>query len=125
MNQLIQSDPAVVPEAAPTMAVSVGGRVGDVPFRERDASLGRARAEFPKGDAMLTTFWTSLTFLRARWRWIRGRCPRCNRDLYDTPTRRAASEPNCPVCKDETQTDLRVWHAYSRFGPAPAPVAPA
>jgi len=74
---------------------------------------------------MLTMCGTALRFLQARWRWVRGRCPRCNRDFYATPISRAASEPPCLVCKDETKADLRVWHAYRRSGPAPAPAAPA
>jgi hypothetical protein len=74
---------------------------------------------------MLTMGRTALRFLRARWWWVQGHCPRCNRDLYATPSRRASSDPNCPVCTDETESDLRVWHAYRRSGPAPAPAAPA
>jgi hypothetical protein len=74
---------------------------------------------------MMTLCKASLRFLRARWRWTRGRCPRCRRDLYATPTRRVTSDPCCPVCQYETETDLRVWHAYRRWGPAAAPAAPA
>jgi hypothetical protein len=53
-----------------------------------------------------------LTFMRARWRWARGRCPRCNRDLDASRPNHMASDPPCPVCRDETQMDLRVWHQY-------------
>jgi hypothetical protein len=74
---------------------------------------------------MLTLLKTSARFLRARWRWTQGRCPRCNRDLGDAPTRRAAGGPICLVCKDETEADLRVWHAYRRSGPASSPAASA
>jgi hypothetical protein len=59
-----------------------------------------------------------LTFLRARWRWARGRCPRCNRNLYATFPYYTADYPHCPVCKDETETDLRVWHYYRALGTA-------
>jgi hypothetical protein len=74
---------------------------------------------------MLTLCKASLRFVRARWRWTRGHCPRCNRDLDATPTHDTAGDPNCPVCHDETESDLRVWHAYRRVGHAPAPAAPA
>jgi len=74
---------------------------------------------------MLTLLKTSVRFVRARWRWTRGRCPSCNRDLGAMLTHRVSSSPDCLVCKDETEADLRVWHAYRRSGPAPAPAAPA
>jgi hypothetical protein len=74
---------------------------------------------------MLTMCRTALRFLQARWRWVRGRCPRCNRDFHATPIRQVASEPLCLVCKDETTADLRVWHAYRRSELAPAPAFPA
>jgi hypothetical protein len=51
-------------------------------------------------------------FLQARWRWAHGRCPRCNRNLHSTFAYYVAAYPDCPVCKEETKTDLRVWHAY-------------
>lgn len=53
-----------------------------------------------------------LLFLQARWRWIRGRCPRCNRNLYAVFPYFMANDPHCPVCKDETETDLRMWHKH-------------
>jgi len=65
---------------------------------------------------MLDSFAKSLLFLRARWRWTRGRCPRCNRDLYTACLYHLAGDPNCPVCKDETATDLRIWHKYTASG---------
>jgi hypothetical protein len=46
--------------------------------------------------------------LRARWRWAHGRCSRCNRSLYATFPNNVAADPNCPVCKDERATDLRM-----------------
>jgi hypothetical protein len=51
-----------------------------------------------------------LTFLRARWRWGHGRCPLCNRPDCATFSYHMADHLNCPVCKDETETDLRMWH---------------
>jgi len=54
----------------------------------------------------------SVAFLRARWRWVRGRCPRCNRNLYAAFAYYMADDPDCPVCRGKTETDLRVWRAY-------------
>ena len=48
------------------------------------------------------------TFLRARWRWAHGHCPRCNRALYATLPSHGAADPNCPVCKDASATELRM-----------------
>lgn len=59
-----------------------------------------------------------LTFLRARWRWARGRCPLCNRNLYTGFAYYMADYPNCPVCRDETETDLSMWHKYRTLGSA-------
>ena len=61
---------------------------------------------------MFNFFEPWLMFLRARWRWGHGRCPRCNRNLYAAFPTYMADDPNCPVCKDETKTDLRVWHKH-------------
>jgi hypothetical protein len=58
------------------------------------------------------------TFLRARWRWSRGRCPRCARNLYAPFPYYMADDPDCPVCKDETRTDLRMWHQYRTLAAA-------
>ncbi len=67
-----------------------------------------------------------LTFLRARWRWLRGHCPLCGRHLYATFPYYMTDNPNCPVCKDEVATDLRLWHSYRALGGAPGrPVAAA
>jgi hypothetical protein len=54
----------------------------------------------------------ALKFMRARWRWMRGRCPRCDRDLYGAFPYCMGDDPHCFVCQDETQLDLRVWHKY-------------
>ena len=62
---------------------------------------------------MLNSVASVLVFLRARWRWVRGRCPFCTRKLYATFPYYMADYPNCPVCKDETHTDLRMWHKYA------------
>lgn len=70
---------------------------------------------------MLKVLQTCLVFLRARWRWVYGRCPRCNRNLYARFPNHMADDPNCPVCKDETETDLRVWHTYRTLGAAERP----
>ncbi len=62
---------------------------------------------------MLNFFEKSMRFLRARWRWTRGRCPRCNRHLYAALPSAMAGDANCPVRKGETATDLRMWHNHS------------
>jgi uncharacterized protein (DUF983 family) len=59
-----------------------------------------------------------LTISRARWRWVRGRCPRCNRNLYALFAYYMADDPDCPVCKDEITTDLRMWHKYRTLSAA-------
>ena len=59
--------------------------------------------------------------LRARWRWVRGRCPLCNRNLYATFPYYMADYPDCPVCKDETRTGLRMWHKHRTLGAAKRP----
>jgi hypothetical protein len=53
-----------------------------------------------------------LTYLRGCWRWARGRCPLCNRNLYAVFSYYMAAYPNCPVCKNENETDLHLWHKY-------------
>ena len=63
------------------------------------------------------------TFLRARWRWTRGRCPRCSRNLYAPFPCYMADDPHCPVCKDEARADLRMWHQYRALGTAARPEA--
>lgn len=67
-----------------------------------------------------------LTFLRARWRLARGRCPRCSRNIYAPFPYYMADDPHCPVCKDETLTelrDLRMWRQYRALGTAARPEA--
>ena len=59
--------------------------------------------------------------LRARWRWVRGRCPLCTRNLYSTFPYYMADYPDCPVCKDETETDSRMWHKHRTLGAAKRP----
>jgi hypothetical protein len=65
----------------------------------------------------------SFMFLRARWRWVRGHCPRCNRTLYARFSHPMAGNADCPVCKDETETELRMglWGGLAEF-PAEAGV---
>jgi hypothetical protein len=60
---------------------------------------------------------TLLMSLRANWRWAHGHCPLCNRNLYAKFPRYLAGSPNCPVCKDETETDLRMglWGGLAEF----------
>jgi hypothetical protein len=58
------------------------------------------------------------TFLQARWRWGHGRCPLCNRHLYATFPYYMSDHPNCPVCKEETETDLRMWRNYRTWASA-------
>ena len=65
---------------------------------------------------MLNALGQSLMLLRARWRWVRGCCPHCNRYLYAPFLYYMADYPNCPVCKDETENDLCLWHKYRTLG---------
>jgi hypothetical protein len=67
---------------------------------------------------MLRLLKQGLMLVRARWRWFRGRCPLCNRNVYATFPYYMADYPNCPVCKDETETDLRMWHKHRAPGTA-------
>lgn len=60
-------------------------------------------------------------FLRGRWRWLRGRCPWCNRNLYSAFPYYMAAYPNCPVCKNETETDSRMWRQYRALSRAKRP----
>jgi hypothetical protein len=64
-----------------------------------------------------------MMFLRDRWRWVFGRCPRCSRDLYSAFPYYMADEPNCPVCKGETKTSLSMWRRHRTSGPAITPGA--
>lgn len=57
-----------------------------------------------------------LTLFGARWRWGRGRCPRCSRSLRSTFAYIMADDPNCPVCRNETHADLRLWHKFKALG---------
>jgi hypothetical protein len=70
---------------------------------------------------MSHSFGKPLMFLRDRWRWIHGRCPRCNRNLYATFPHYMTDYPNCSVCKDETRTDLRMWHTHRALRTAKRP----
>jgi hypothetical protein len=63
-------------------------------------------------------------FVRARWRWGRGHCPRCNRNLYAAFPYYMANDPDCPVCKGETATDLRMWRKHRTLVTAKAPAVP-
>jgi hypothetical protein len=70
---------------------------------------------------MANSFGKTLMYLRDRWRWVRGRCPLCNRNLYAAFPYYMADYPDCPVCKDETETDLRMWHKHRTLGSAKRP----
>jgi hypothetical protein len=61
---------------------------------------------------MFSSFAKTLIFLRARWRWTRGRCPLCTRRVYMPFAYYVADYPNCPVCQGENEVDLRMWHKY-------------
>jgi hypothetical protein len=67
---------------------------------------------------MSKSFGKPLMFLRDRWRWVHGRCPRCDRNLYATFPYYMADYPNCPVCKNETETDLSMWNKHRTLGTA-------
>jgi len=71
---------------------------------------------------MSNNFGNLLMYLRDRWRWVRGRCPLCNRNLYAVVPYYMADYPNCAVCKDETETDLRMWHKHRTLETAKGPV---
>ena len=59
----------------------------------------------------LTKYGTSLL---ARWRWNRGRCPVCNRNLFASIPYYKAAYPLC-FCRGETQSDGRFWNKYQDF----------
>jgi hypothetical protein len=71
---------------------------------------------------MLNSLGKLARFFRARWRWMWGYCPRCNRNLHAAFPNHRAGHPNCPVCKDETESDLRVWHKYRSLSADPTPL---
>jgi hypothetical protein len=54
------------------------------------------------------------TLIRGRWRWMRGRCPACNRELRASSSKMGKRVATCAICMDETQMDLRVWHNFRR-----------
>ena len=70
---------------------------------------------------MSKSFGNPLRFLRDRRRWVHGRCPRCNRNLYATFPYYMADYPNCLVCKNETAIAWRVWHKHRQFASAKRP----
>lgn len=53
-----------------------------------------------------------LALVRARWRWIRGRCPRCNRYVNAPFRHLMTAYADCIVCKDAHECDLHMWHMY-------------
>ncbi len=61
--------------------------------------------------------------LRARWRWLRGYCPLCNRKLRPTFAYYMAAYPDCSVCKAESTTDLTIWQKYAAVCRIRTPVA--
>lgn len=50
----------------------------------------------------------SFSFVRARWRWVHGRCPLCNRDLFASSPSPTAGSARCRACQDTTPADLRM-----------------
>lgn len=60
---------------------------------------------------MLISLGTWGTSLRARWRWNRGRCPLCNRNLHASIAYFKALYPNC-FCRGFTQADSQLWNKY-------------
>jgi hypothetical protein len=56
-------------------------------------------------------------FLRARWRWVHGRCSLCNRHLYAVSLYYVADYTSCPVCQDATESELRMglWGGLADF----------
>src|SRR5690348_15788414 len=58
-----------------------------------------------------------LMLLRARWRWAHGRCSLCNRHLYATSPHYVAGYPSCPLCKEVTESELRLglWGGLADF----------
>ncbi len=60
-------------------------------------------------------------FVRGKWRWVRGRCPVCNRNLHATFANYVAGHPNCPACKDQPNTDARVCGTNTRPRPLRRP----
>jgi hypothetical protein len=71
---------------------------------------------------MFNSFGKLLICLRDRWRWVRGRCPLCNRNLYAVFPYYMADYPNCPVCKNETETDLHMWHKHRALSSVKVPI---
>ena len=67
---------------------------------------------------MFQAFEQVFVLVRARWRWARGRCPRCNRHLHASFSYYMAAYPNCPVCKDEGVADLPMWRKHRALGMA-------
>jgi hypothetical protein len=67
---------------------------------------------------MSHSFWRPLISLQDRWRWIRGHCPLCNRNLYSAFPYYMADYPNCPVCKGETHTNSNMWNKHRTLGVA-------
>jgi hypothetical protein len=67
---------------------------------------------------MLSSFARVFSLLRARWRWIRGRCPLCTRRVYMPFAYYMADYPHCPVCEGETEVGLRMWQKYRTLAAA-------
>jgi hypothetical protein len=72
---------------------------------------------------MFSSLANGLRFLRGRWRWIRGRCPLCNRNLYAVFAYYMADYPNCPVCQTKTAADARLWRKYRNLVTVQTPTA--
>lgn len=67
---------------------------------------------------MINTVRRGLLFVRARWRWVRGCCPRCNRNIYAAFRYVMTNDPNCPVCKNHIEADGNMWNRYQAQAPS-------
>jgi hypothetical protein len=65
---------------------------------------------------MSTRFGKPLMLLRDRWRWARGRCPLCNRNLYSAFPYYMSDHPNCPAYKNDTGPDLSIRNKHRTSG---------
>lgn len=61
------------------------------------------------GNAMLAGLRNLGLFLRGRWRWARGHCPRCNHNLHAVFPSYMADYPDCP-CLQERNGNTKTCH---------------
>jgi hypothetical protein len=88
------------------------GQSARAPHESRLVSAWRGRS------AVFQAFEEVIVLVRARWRWARGHCPRCNRNLYASFSYYMAAYPNCSVCKGETVADSPMWRKHRALGMA-------